>query len=458
MSDIVPVFQDLTPNLVTSVDVSSYYYTQFAPGIPDTIAPYLAAHGFLVVGGAPYEIDGEFAGFLLNMQRTTFSHGDAMQSLLNGLVFAHNEGRHLNDKRYEDLVANYGTLLSNHQDDLGAFIDDSIIDPTSGYVTLLLSSLDLLETDHASFEADLYSFDTGDRDTELTRLKPLWQDAATTLEAEYEVTTEGLDGPGLIAEVNVSVGELDDALTRFTDQHAGLADTLLSEFTAHETTATAFLTDLGTTDLARINERYDNIKASNNNRLVDRGFYSSPIVTQMEAQVERERNEATVDLTDRLNREKFENQHRLDDQKYRMRLGALENAVRVLDGAAKVLSARLQHVQWATKIRHEVAQQSIAAKLSLLGLREKYYQFLLQSISWQTDRRMKIYDALFKSRLQSLSIRQSVGGFHAELIKYQLESRNSLALGMFQFIEKREDNYPDMGDFAALVASLGDDQ
>jgi hypothetical protein len=457
MPDVTPSFQDLTPAPVPEADVGSWYYTSSVPGVPDTVAPFLAAHGFLVVGGGPYEIDGEFAGFLLNMRRQTFSHADATQVLLNAEVFAYNEGRTLNDRRYEDLVSNLSTLLGNHQTDITSFINNNVTGIGGyGYVSLVLSNISLLLTDHQTFEADIYSYDTGDRDTELTRLKTIWQDAATTLEAEYATMTAGLDIPGLIAQVQVAIDALDAALTRFNDETSGLAATLLADFTSHEATATAFLTGLGTTELARINERFDNLLASNNQLLANRGFYSSAIPTQMTVQVERERNEAIGELNDRLNREKFENQHRLYEQKYRMRLGTLDVSFKALEGATTVLQARLAHGQWASRIRHEVATLSINAKLALLGLREKYYTFLLQSIDWQTERRMKIYENLFRVRLESMRIRQSVGQFHSELIKYQVDSRNQLALAMFGFVERREDDYPGLGDIAATVASLGD--
>jgi hypothetical protein len=170
MPDIAPTFQDLTPSLFTNADVSQWYYNNFIPGVPDTVAPYLAAHGFLVNSGAPYFIQGEFAGWLLNMHRKSFSHADAIQILLNTMVFSFNEGRDLNNRRYEDLVSNLSTLLESNQADVNAFINDEVIDATTGYVTLLLSSLDQLSSDHTTFESDLYALDTGDRDTELTRL------------------------------------------------------------------------------------------------------------------------------------------------------------------------------------------------------------------------------------------------------------------------------------------------
>jgi len=237
-----------------------------------------------------------------------------------------------------------------------------------------------------------------------------------------------------------------------------LGATLLTDYNSHVTTATAFLTDLGATELARINERFDNSLAAEEQALTNRGFYSSAMTTDITARNTRDRNEEIASLNDRLKREKFENQHRLYEQQYKMRMGGLDAAYRILEGASQVLQARLRHGEWASQVRHQVAQLSISAKLSLLGVREKYYQYLLQSIDWQTDRRTLIYDKLFQTRLEGLRVRHQVAGLHSELIKYQLSSRNELALAMFGFAERREDSYPGIGDMAAVVSSLGDDQ
>jgi hypothetical protein len=296
MADITPVFQDLTPSEFTNVSVGSWYFDQNIGLVPDTVAPYLAAHGFIVNGGTEHYIDGEFAGYLLNMYRNKFSRLDAMQILLNTMVFSFNEGRELNQTRYDDLLTNLQLLLSNNQADVTSFLNTAVTNST-GYVTLLVSGLDALETDH----------------------------------------------------------------------------------TSHAATATAFLTGLGTTELARINERYDNLLTSQSQLLSNRGFYSSVVATQVAAQVERERNEAIAELNDRLNREKFENQHRL-------------------------------------------------------------------------------YEQLTKVRLESMRVREGAGKFHSELIRYQLDQRSNLALALYGLVERREDDYPGVGDLAATVASMGDDQ
>jgi hypothetical protein len=296
MADITPTFQDLTPSQFTDVNVGGWYFAQNIGLVPDTVAPFLAAHGFIVNGGTEHYINGEFAGYLLNMYRNKFSRLDAMQILLDTMVFSFNEGRTLNQKRYSDLVTNLQTLLSNNQADITSFLANSVNNNT-GYVTLLVSNLALLQSD----------------------------------------------------------------------------------FTSHNTTASAYLTNLGITEEARINEQYDDLLTSQNQLLVNRGFYASSLSSQVVLQVERERTQAIIDLHDRLNREKLDNEHKLYEQEFRM-------------------------------------------------------------------------------RLEDLRVRQSVGGFHADLIKYQLDQRSNLALALFGLVERREDDYPSVGDMAATISSMGDDQ
>jgi hypothetical protein len=437
--------------------VPGWYFEQNIGLVPDTVAPYLAAHGFIVNGGQENYIDGEFAGYLLNMERNKFSRLDAMQIILNTMTSAFNEGRANNNTRYLDLVTNLQTLLSNNQADVAEFLNTKVTN-NAGYVTLMLSTVDTLEGDHTTFAADIMALDTGDREAELATLKATWAAAATAAETEYALMTAGLDIPALIADVDTAIDAMDTALAAFNAEVSGLSALLLADFNTHAAAATAFLTSLGVTELARINEAFDDAQTAQNQGLVNRGFYSSALSSQVTLQVERERTQAIIELNDKLNREKFENQHRLYEQKYRMRLGSLDALFRSLQGAGEVLQSRLAHGQWASRVRHEVAQLSITARLQLLSLREKYYQFLLQSLDWEANRRTQIYDALFKTRLESIQVRRSTGEFHSELIRYQLDQRSNLALALFGLVERREDDYPGVGDLAATVASMGDDQ
>lgn len=296
MPDISPSFSALSQLTFTSPNVGGWYFAQNIGLVPDTVAPFLAAHGFLVNGGTEHYIAGEFAGYLLNMERNKFSRLDAMQILLNTMVDTFNEGRSLNSTRYNDLLTNLQSLLSNNQADVTSFLNTEVTN-SSGYVTLMLSTKDQLATD----------------------------------------------------------------------------------YTSHAATATAFLTGLGVTELARINEEYDDKEASINQQVLDKGLYSSLIPTQVAVQIARERSERITDLNDKLNREKWENQHRLYEQQFRMRVQGM--------------------------------------------------QTLLSTGQWKAD-----------------------------LLKYQLDTRSNLALALFGIVERREDDYPGIGDMSALITAMGDDQ
>ena len=439
MPDIDPVFSDLTPSIGSNFNVSQWYYSSFAPGIPDTVAPYLAAHGFLVVGGAPYHIDGEHAGFLLNMNRITFSHADSIQVMLNAMVFAYNEGRTLNDRRYDDLVAGWKESLAFQQEEA-----DSIETAFNASHTLLVADLDAITVGAPTLEEwtsalatlnaklDEYDVDVAEliasysldgtalntaittSFTQLTNALNTYRQEVATLKTKQlavetnigaVITTETSALTGDVTQINAALDELDGeydthlasanaasaamelAITSFATDSSTIIDTLEAEQTAHEsviatllseitaaftatestltgllsdltsdysshvTTATAFLTDLGATELARINEKYDSIKANQNQNLVSRGFSSSAIVTQMEIQVERERNQELVQHNDLINREKFENQHRLYGQQQALRgshIGLHQ----------QLLSAEQQTIQYRTDSTERLNNQS----------------------------------------------------------------------------------------------------
>lgn len=538
MSTLNPSFGSLAPSAATPVNVSGWYDSQFVPFVPDTVAPYLAAHGFLVSGGTEHYINGEFAGYLLNMQRQSFSHSDAIQVLINAMVFAYNEGRTVNDARYVDILNGFSETLLHQQQhadsietafgqeyslfvaDLDAITSGSLSladwtasvdtliqylntfsDDTSDAIAAFLASLGTLSTDlptlaefnaivdtlnskidefdsnailtgqlsvylddvagltsdapdisdwtaaldtlstkldefdaaieviRASYDVDdtgitaaiytaisqvkialaayraevvamksrqatiegtinsLLAIETSDlaahaTDME-TALDALDDEYSTQLAAansalanmETAITDFATASDSIIADmeselpahVNVIESLLGDITTSFDTTEAtlvGLLASLSSDYTSHSTTATAFLTDLGATELARINERFDNLKSANNTRLVDRGFYSSAMVTQMEAQVERERNEAIVELNDRLNREKFENQHRLYDQQQGMRAAHISVH-------QQLLALEQQTLQFRTETRDRLNARSLEVKqLSLESRRE----------------------------------------------------------------------------------------
>lgn len=149
MPDINPVFSDISPSSASVPNVGGWFTWQ-TQGAPDTIAPYLAAHGFSPIASEAYYIDGEFAGWLVEMRRHKFGHNAATQDMLSRMTEAYNEGRTHNDRRYEDLITNLADLLDKaqtHMSSAKTTLDERIV--------LYLADLDELEADYDTFFADV---------------------------------------------------------------------------------------------------------------------------------------------------------------------------------------------------------------------------------------------------------------------------------------------------------------
>jgi hypothetical protein len=61
-----------------------------------------------------------------------------------------------------------------------------------------------------------------------------------------------------------------------------------------------------------------------------------------------------------------------------------------------------------------------------------------------------------QARMGRLQGRMDIRDREEKLMAYQLDTRNNLAVGLFGFVERREDSYPDMAEITKLVAGLGD--
>ncbi|HUS40430.1 MAG TPA: hypothetical protein VMX74_13340 [Pirellulales bacterium] len=297
MTNINPSFRDISPSSASTPDISDWYSSDSISDVPDVIAPYLAAHGFIVEGGDPYYVGGEFAGWALNMRRQKFKHGDAIQDLIDRMTDAYNEGRKHNDRRYEDLIDNMDDLIGKaqvHMDSAKADLDDKI--------SLHLTTLSGLETDYNTFFVDV--------------------------QADLDGLTVTLDAERL-----------------------------------------------------RVNNTFDAQVAQSNQRTMNQGFYQTPVRTSMEAGIEELRSQQLLEIADKEKR-------------------------------------------------------------------------LIADI---TFRKNEIYKSVLQMREGLIASQMGLTNRSQEFLAYQLDTRNNLALAMFKFVEAREDDYPGLGDMAALATSLGDD-
>lgn len=125
-----------------------------------------------------------------------------------------------------------------------------------------------------------------------------------TASSESELSNLKSDVSGLLTELNTT-------LATHSATYQGIVDLFASDWTTHAATTRALLVDLGTSELDRINEQFDNLLVRNRQMLMSRGLYKSALTPIIDAQVERERAMAIADLNDRLAREQVEHEHRL---------------------------------------------------------------------------------------------------------------------------------------------------
>lgn len=218
------------------------------------------------------------------------------------------------------------------------------------------------------------------------------------------------------SETATALADMTDAGTALAtrlQEYLTLLNTLEGIYDTHEATAEWFLTDLGMAELARINEQFDNALAKNLQSLTDRGLYSSAIVTAITARVERERSEAITNLNDRLAREKLDNEHKLYEQEISLK-------GMVLDGRLKYNAGLLTKTQFMVEVRKELAL------------------------------------TVMQARMARISGTMDIRDREEKLMAYQLDTHNNLAIGLWGFIERREDDYPSMEQITRLIAGLGD--
>lgn len=359
------------------------------------------------------------------------------------------------------------------------------------------------------------------------------------------------------ADLNSLKNQSGTLLTNHASDYNAVLDLLLSDYNTHAGLARGFLTDLGATELARINEEFAARLSAQLQQLTDRGLYSSALVADITERNHRDRDEQIQQLNDRLNREKLDNQHRLYEQQVAMRARTLdgkdrlhnvrqevlryqaslvtgihgllaESRNRVLAGKnaiftakdmnakygieiSSVLYGRLQDVRqrtiesvdriyqlqdifakWEngeTNRRYEQLQQIEAQFLAgidkhyaakqgqnlgeisqrdilltqlqgaltgLLSGKERYSTLLLQNASQLAEHKHRAIAERMNTAVQRLEGWKSVADQNRTLMAYQLDERNKLLIGLYSFVERREDVSPEWAEMTKMIAGLSD--
>jgi len=307
-----------------------------------------------------------------------------LQSLLNSYTVAYNDARWANQIRYNQIIANWTDMLTTSQEQ---FVD---------------------ETGEQNTHAGVF---LGNLDTYMTEVEALVGQNQPTIDAA-------------IAAIEPYLDSADDKFDIFEADYNTVLALLPDDYDIHAVLARGFLTDLGTTELARINEKFTASLATQNQQLVDRGLYSSAIATDLEARNTRDLNEEIASLNDRLNREKLQNQHTLYGQLTDMRKRTLDGKERVFALWVEILKIRLASMLQNAELKVRFTNNAVA---ELMGCK--------------------------MARLNGL---KDVHAENMRLMAYQLDERNKLLVGLYGFVERRDDIGPEFSELAKLCVGLGD--
>jgi len=177
--------------------------------------------------------------------------------------------------------------------------------------------------------------------------------------------------------------------------------------------------------------------------------------TRLYAQLQDVRQK-TIESSDRIYQlrdiyAKFANNetHKLYEQLQQVKQQFIESTERQL--AAK------QGVTRAEMSQRDVLLQQLQTSLTgILGGKERFSNLLMQNANTLSEHKHRAIVERMNTAAQRLDGWKSIAEENRKLMMYQLDERNKLLIGIYQFVERREDVGPSWQDAAKVVASLGD--
>ena len=464
----------------------------------------------------------------------------------------------------EGLLANQASYLSTFMTDFVTKLAELQTNYTAHLTQIqtLLSeagtNLETFATTQAAELAELEAAYTAHAD-DLASLLTTADGYLTTITDEISavLTAAETDYTDLDTEINAVLTSATSTLSSFATDYNSVLAALQSDYSLHAPRTEGFLDGLGTTELARINEKFRASLSVQTQELTDKGLYTGTVPTDLREKNTRDKNEEIAALNDRLNREKLENQHQLYGQQVAMRTATMAGQDRLHTVRQEILryqaaqitglysllqafrdrtmnakttlyslreanvrlgievksrlydigqtiqrllvdeAARLQQLQqavtqWKATTRdrlleqiqqvvtqnlagvdkqHEtqqnVSRSTEASRTALLAQlqdavkgilagKERYAAMTMQTASTLAEHKHK---AIVEKMNETAVRLEGLRGMHAEnmkLMAYQLDERNKLLVGIYGFVERREDIGPSFKDLAQVVTGLGD--
>jgi hypothetical protein len=106
--------------------------------------------------------------------------------------------------------------------------------------------------------------------------------------------------------------------------------------------------------------------------------------------------------------------------------------------------------------RNLFLQQIQDALRGLLTGKERYSAVLMSNASTLAEHKHRAIAERMNTAVQRLDGWHRISDQNRQLMAYQLDERNKLLVGLYSFVEKRDDIAPEWKDMASMIAGLGD--
>ena len=495
----------LYPSQKTS-PYSLYWWSQsYVNGVPDESVGWMVAQGWEIVN-VQYDQNTTPPTPYYALSRKSLQNWKILQSLLNEYTIAVNEAQLFNTARYNEVIQAWSTMLDTSQTH---FQNETATN--NAYVTIYTSTINTLMAT-AEYEVDSIAREVANGKAAVALLLPKilsdlnkfninYQAHAATIEtllasqagyvtaylAAHETALGQLtsDFATYLAAIRMLETSLDTNVTSHITSYQTQLAAILSDFTTHKATALAFLNDLGTTELARINEAWDAKAAEVRQSTMDQGFYSTPLLADKLVLVERERNEQIAALNDRLAREQLTNEHQLYEQQAGLRTRTMEGLSILQNVRNAVTQLKLENEgrlgQEHRSVRGAVAegidrrhgvQQDVSRTLgserqrlltdkqasvsATIQSRVAHEEATLRNAEFSVSNRHQIARQRMDNYVRRIAGIEQTHDWEMKLYAYQLSERNNLLTGLYGFVKDRTDEAPDFSNLVQIAAGLGD--
>jgi len=244
-----------------------------------------------------------------------------------------------------------------------------------------------------------------------------------TIETDIDdvLTNIASDYTDVDTDVNALLTEGDAAMDNHATDYNAVLALLASDYNDHKAVAESFLVDLGTTEVARINEAFNASLSTEMQQLIDRGLYSSDVAGDKAARNTRDRDEQIQALNDRLNREKLENQHRLYGQQTAMRTGTMAGKDRIHTVQQEVWRYQASQITGLYGLLQAMRDRTLTGKQAIYAIKDanNRLKIELQSKLYSLGHEMRRVLLEEVARLQQLSqaVTQWTAGERGRLIE-----------------------------------------